>query len=71
MRTLTGAGAGFFPMFNCNEKSIEIDLQAAGAAIARRRAGNADVVIENFKPGTMAKYGLDYVSRAAADPRLI
>jgi crotonobetainyl-CoA:carnitine CoA-transferase CaiB-like acyl-CoA transferase len=71
-RTLMGAGAGFFPMFNRNKKSIEIDLhRPAGAAVACRLAAGADVVIENFKPGTMAKYGLDYASLAQRNPRLI
>jgi crotonobetainyl-CoA:carnitine CoA-transferase CaiB-like acyl-CoA transferase len=71
-RRLLGAGAGFFPMFNRNKKSIRIDLQNDfGAAVARRLAAGADVVLENFKPGTMAKYGLDYPSLGKANPRLI
>ncbi len=71
-RTLVGAGAGFFPMFNRNKKSIRIDLhQSAGAAAARRLAASADVVAENFKPGTMAKYGLDHAALSEANPRLI
>ena len=71
-RRLLGAGAGFFPMFNRNKKSIAIDLHSAeGAATARRLAASADVVIENFKPGTMAKYGLDHTSLSATNPRLI
>ena len=71
-RHLLGAGAGFFPMFNRNKKSIAIDLHhPEGAAAARRLAASADVVAENFKPGTMAKYGLDYASLSQADPRLI
>jgi crotonobetainyl-CoA:carnitine CoA-transferase CaiB-like acyl-CoA transferase len=71
-RRLLGAGAGFFPMFNRNKKSIAIDLRAAeGAAVARRLAASADVVAENFKPGTMAKYGLDYGSLSEANPRVI
>ncbi|MEY3146068.1 MAG: hypothetical protein RL342_1739, partial [Pseudomonadota bacterium] len=71
-RHLLGAGAGFFPMFNRNKKSIAIDLRLPdGAALARRLAASADVVAENFKPGTMAKYGLDYASLSQTDPRLI
>jgi crotonobetainyl-CoA:carnitine CoA-transferase CaiB-like acyl-CoA transferase len=70
-RRLLGAGAGFFPMFNRNKKSVEIDLHnAEGAAVARALAASADVVIENFKPGTMAKYGLDHASLSAVAPRL-
>ena len=71
-RRLLGAGAGFFPMFNRNKKSIGIDLKAPdGAAVARRLAASADVVAENFKPGALAKFGLDYASLAAANARLI
>jgi crotonobetainyl-CoA:carnitine CoA-transferase CaiB-like acyl-CoA transferase len=71
-RTLMGAGAGFFPMFNRNKKSIQLDLhQPEGAEAARRLCATADVVVENFKPGTMAKYGLDYASLAGANPRVI
>jgi len=71
-RRLLGAGSGFFPMFNRNKKSIAIDLHhPEGAEVARRLAASADVVAENFKPGTMVKYGLDYASLSAANPRLI
>jgi crotonobetainyl-CoA:carnitine CoA-transferase CaiB-like acyl-CoA transferase len=71
-RTLLGAGAGFFPMFNRNKKSIELDLHHAdGAALARELCATADVVVENFKPGTLEKYGLDHASLSATNPRLI
>ena len=71
-RRLLGAGAGFFPMFNRNKKSIGVDLrQPEGAELARRLCATADVVAENFKPGTMEKYGLDYASLSEANPKLI
>ena len=71
-RHLLGAGAGFFPMFNRNKKSIAIDLhKPEGAALARQLAASADVVLENFKPDTMAKYGLDYAALSRVNPRLI
>jgi crotonobetainyl-CoA:carnitine CoA-transferase CaiB-like acyl-CoA transferase len=71
-RRLLGAGAGFFPMFNRNKKSIAIDLhKGEGAEVARRLAASADVVAENFKPGTMDKYGLDYATLSRVNPRLI
>jgi crotonobetainyl-CoA:carnitine CoA-transferase CaiB-like acyl-CoA transferase len=71
-RHLLGAGAGFFPMFNRNKKSISLDLRSElGAEIARRLCATADVVAENFKPGTMNKYGLDYASLSKDNPRLI
>ncbi len=71
-RRLLGAGAGFFPMFNRNKKSIGVDLkQDAGAEVARKLASSADVVVENFKPGALKKFGLDYASLAASNDRLI
>ncbi len=71
-RFLLGAGAGFFPMFNRNKKSIAIDLRnEAGAQTARELAASADVVLENFKPNTMHKYGLDYATLSKTNPRLI
>lgn len=71
-RHLLGAGAGFFPMFNRNKKSIAIDLHAPeGAEVARKLAASADVVAENFKPGTMKKYGLDYEALSQVNERLI
>ena len=71
-RHLLGAGAGFFPMFNRGKKSIAIDLhKPEGAAVARKLAASADVVAENFKPGTMKKYGLDYEALSKINQRLI
>ncbi|MFC5523091.1 CaiB/BaiF CoA transferase family protein [Polaromonas jejuensis] len=71
-RHLLGAGAGFFPLFNRNKKSIGINLHdATGAEVARKLCASADVVAENFKPGTMAKYGLDYSALSAVNPRVI
>ena len=71
-RHLLGAGAGFFPMFNRNKKSIAIDLRSsAGLEVARKLAASADVVAQNFKPGVMAKYGLDYAALSQLNPRLI
>jgi crotonobetainyl-CoA:carnitine CoA-transferase CaiB-like acyl-CoA transferase len=71
-RRLLGAGSGFFPLFNRNKKSIGIDLHSpVGAEVARKLCASADVVAENFKPGTMAKYGLDYTALNAVNPRVI
>ena len=71
-RRLVGAGTGFFPMFNRNKKSVEVDLHHPdGARVARALALSADVVVENFKPGTMRKYGLDWESLSAGNPRLV
>ena len=71
-RHLLGAGAGFFPMFNRNKKSIALDLRRIdGLEVARKLVASADVVVQNFKPGVMAKYGLDYASLSLLNPRLI
>ena len=49
-RHLLGAGAGFFPLFNRNKKSIAIDLRhPEGQAAARKLALSADVVLQNFR----------------------
>ncbi len=71
-RRLLGSGAGFFPMFNRNKKSLALDLLTPeGKEAALRLIATADVVSENFKSGTMEKLGLDYASLKALNPRLI
>ena len=71
-RRLIGAGAGFFAMFNRNKKSIALDLQSSiGKEAVLRLIATADVVSENFKPGTMAKLGLDYATLGKRNDRLI
>jgi crotonobetainyl-CoA:carnitine CoA-transferase CaiB-like acyl-CoA transferase len=59
-------------MFNRNKKSIALDLQRPeGREAALRLIATADIVSENFKPGTMRKLGLDYASLSQLNPRLI
>jgi crotonobetainyl-CoA:carnitine CoA-transferase CaiB-like acyl-CoA transferase len=71
-RRLIGSGAGFFRMFNRNKKSLAVDMtRSDGLEIVHRLIATADVLIENFKPDTLAKYGLDYTSLAKQHPRLI
>ena len=71
-RNLLGSGSGFFPMFNRNKKSVTLDLQSPeGKEAALKLIATADVVCENFKPGTMRKLGLDYESLKDQFPRLI
>ncbi|AOS81282.1 MULTISPECIES: CaiB/BaiF CoA transferase family protein [Hydrogenophaga] len=71
-RRLLGSGAGFFPLFNRNKKSLVLDLQSeAGREAALRLVATADVLVENFKPETMRKLGLDHQSLKARFPRLI
>jgi crotonobetainyl-CoA:carnitine CoA-transferase CaiB-like acyl-CoA transferase len=71
-RQLLGAGAGYFSMYNRNKKSVCLDLKnPQGPALARRLTATADIVVENFRPGTMEKLGLGYEAVAAGNPRLI
>jgi crotonobetainyl-CoA:carnitine CoA-transferase CaiB-like acyl-CoA transferase len=71
-RRLLGSGAGFFPLFNRNKKSLVLDLQTEeGREAALRLVATADVLVENFKPETMRKLGLDHESLRARFPRLI
>ena len=71
-RRLLGSGAGFFPMFNRNKKSLAIDMKTPeGMEIVKKLVASADVVSENFKPGIMAKMGLDYETLRQVHPRLI
>lgn len=71
-RRLKGFGMGYFPFFNRNKRSLAVDLKAeAGRALVRRLARTADVVIENFAPGTMDRLGYGYEDLRALNPRLI
>ncbi len=71
-RGLLGAGAGFFPMFNRNKKSIALDLKTPeGLEVALRLCVGADVVAQNFKPGVMARYGLDHEALSRLNPGLV
>jgi crotonobetainyl-CoA:carnitine CoA-transferase CaiB-like acyl-CoA transferase len=71
-RKLLGSGAGFFPLFNRNKKSLALDLKTPeGKEAVLRLIATADIVSENFKPGTMKKLGLDYETLKKINPRLI
>jgi formyl-CoA transferase len=64
--------AAYFLSCNRGKKSAAIDLSTpAGAALVRKLAANADIVVENFKVGGLKKFGLDARSLRAANPRLI
>jgi len=64
--------AAYFHAANRGKRSIVIDFRTPeGQAEVRRLAADADVVIENFKVGSLIKYGLDYASLSAINPRLI
>ncbi|MDJ0709205.1 MAG: CaiB/BaiF CoA-transferase family protein [Woeseiaceae bacterium] len=71
-RTLKGSGAGYFAMYNRNKKSIRLNLKSEdGIRIARDLVNDADVLIENFRPGAMNRLGLDYETLSGANERLI
>ena len=71
-RRLIGSGAGFFPMFNRNKKSLAVDTRdARGREIVLKLVAGADVFSENFKAGTMARLGFDHPALAKVNPRLI
>lgn len=64
--------SSYFLGINRNKESVAIDFKTAdGRALIERLIARADIFVENFRPGTLAKMGLDYQSLAAAHPRLI
>lgn len=71
-RRLHGFATGFFVYFNRNKRCVCIDLKtAAGLKVAQDMARNADVLIENFGPGTMDRLGLGWDAVHDVNPRLI
>jgi formyl-CoA transferase len=67
-----GSESAYFLCTNRNKRSITIDISCArGQELVRALAREADILIENFRVGTMARFGLDYDTLAAANPRLI
>jgi crotonobetainyl-CoA:carnitine CoA-transferase CaiB-like acyl-CoA transferase len=68
---IEGTGS-FFLSLNRSKKSVALDLKSAdGADALRRLIETADVLIENFRPGSLAELGFDYATMAALNPRLI
>ena len=62
----------YYLQVNRSKRSITIDLKdPAGCAVARRLADQADVVIENFLPGAVERFGLDHASVSATNPRVV
>jgi crotonobetainyl-CoA:carnitine CoA-transferase CaiB-like acyl-CoA transferase len=67
-----GGEAAYYLCANRNKRSLALDIASPqGQAILREIAAEADVVVENFRPGALAKYGLDYASLSAVNPRLV
>lgn len=71
-RKLKGSGAGFFPMFNRNKRSLAVDIKTPqGKAIVQDLVKDADVFSENFKSGTMDRLGFGEHALKALNPQLI
>lgn len=69
---IRGESSAYFGQLNAGKKSICLDLkQEADRAIARAIIAEADVLAENFRPGVMAKFGLDYDAVKAINPDII
>lgn len=64
--------SGFYLSANRNKRSVTVDLaNAEGQRIIRQLAEKCDVVIENFRVGALSRFGLDYASLSAINPRLV
>ena len=71
-RRLGGFASGFFFAFNRNKRSLAVDLKSKdGQALIHRLAADADVVLENFGPGTMERLGCGYEDLGRINPQLI
>jgi crotonobetainyl-CoA:carnitine CoA-transferase CaiB-like acyl-CoA transferase len=67
-----GGDAAYFLSINRNKRSVALDLSTEeGVRTARALAGRADVVVENFRPGLMHRFGLDYETLRGGNPRLV
>jgi len=71
-RRLLGSGVGYFLMYNRNKRSLCVNLKSEeGKAAVMKLIGNADVLIENFRPGTMDRLGFGYDDLSQLNPELI
>ncbi|HKT19084.1 MAG TPA: CoA transferase [Stellaceae bacterium] len=71
-RYLGGFASGFFNYFNRNKRSLAIDLKSErGRALVHRLIAKADIVLENYAPGTMERLGCGYETLSAINPRLV
>src|SRR5690242_7871637 len=67
-----GTESAYFLSVNRNKESITLNFKEPdGRAILDRLIAKADVIVENFRPGTLARLGLDYAALAASFPRLV
>ena len=71
-RRMPGFAAGFFGAFNRNKRGLALNLKTdEGRALAHRLARTADVIIENYAPGTMERLGCGYEEMARLNPRIV
>ena len=71
-RRLVHQGAGFFASYNRNKRSLALDLKSEdGLRVAKALCENADVVVENLRPGALEESGLGYAALSKKNPRLI
>lgn len=71
-RRLRGFGTGYFPFYNRNKQSLALDIKTdEGKHVIMRLVEKADIVIENFGPGTMERLGYGYDALSAINSRLI
>jgi crotonobetainyl-CoA:carnitine CoA-transferase CaiB-like acyl-CoA transferase len=69
---LRGGISTYYASMNCGKRSLVLDLGTAeGRRLARELALQADVVVENFRPGVMKRLGLDHAALSASNPRLV
>lgn len=67
-----GPGPDWFAAVNRHKRSLALDLKhPEGQAVARRLCADADVLVEGFRPGVMARLGLDYARLCETNPRLV
>jgi len=68
----SGGTSGYFETVNRGKQSLTLDYRCgAGQAVLRELSRSVDVVVENFRPGQMARYGLDYATLSQSNPRLV
>ena len=71
-REKAGGRSLWWPVVARGKRSVTLNLrEAAGQDLARRLIGEADVLVENFRPGTLEKWGMDPEDLRAANPKLI
>jgi formyl-CoA transferase len=71
-RLFAGETSMLYRTINRNKRSIELDLRSpAGLAAAKKLIATCDVLVENFRPGTLDKWGLDAATLAAINPELV